>query len=170
MATIGRPRIYPDLRTQWRERQRRYRKRKQQSLKVYHRSLTHEWATPQAFYDALHAEFHFTLDVAAQPGNAKCARYWTPGEDGLSQPWIGACWCNPLYGKTISLWVAKAYASAQAGATVVCLLPARTDTHWWQRYCLMASEVRFVSGRITFVGASNPAPFPSAVVIFRPIG
>src|SRR5262250_180392 len=136
LATIGRPRIYEDIRTQWGERQRRYRQRQQQSLKVYHRSLTHEWATPQAFYDALNAEFGFTLDVAAQPGNAKCARYLTPVEDALVQPWEGICWCNPPYGRNLGDWIRKAYASAQAGATVVCLVPARTDTRWWQQYVL----------------------------------
>jgi len=75
---------------------------------------------------------------------------------------------NPPYGKTIGLWVAKAYESARAGATVVCLLPVRTDMRWWQRYCLEPTDVRSVPGRLTFGGASNPAPFPNAVIIFRP--
>jgi|SoiMetStandDraft_2_1073263.scaffolds.fasta_scaffold33190_1 phage N-6-adenine-methyltransferase len=146
-----------------------WRRQKQQNRKVYHRSLTTEWGTPQAFFDQLHAEFGFTLDVAAQPGNAKCSHYFTEAEDGLRQVWEGVCWCNPPYGKTIGLWVAKAYASAQGGATVVCLLPVRTDTRWWQRYVLQAAEVRYVAGRLTFEGAANPAPFPNAVVIFRPV-
>lgn len=167
----GRPRKY----RQSVERYRAYRERKRQAqlaqqehLKVYHRALTIEWETPHAFFARLHAEFGFTLDVAAQPGNAKCPRYFTPGEDGLAQPWEGVCWMNPPYGRTIGEWVAKAYASALEGATVVCLLPVRTDTKWWQRYVLQATDVRFVPGRLTFGGAANPAPFPNAVVIFRP--
>jgi len=99
----GRPRIYPDVRTTWRENKRRQRKAKQEHLKVYHRSRTTEWATPQGFFDGLHAEFGFTLDVAAQEGNAKCPDYWTPDDDGLAQPWEGMCWMNPPYGKTIGL-------------------------------------------------------------------
>jgi phage N-6-adenine-methyltransferase len=168
MATIGRPRLYPDERTRQREKKRRYRKAKQTQHKVYHRSLTGEWGTPQAFFDRLDAEFGFTLDVAAQAGNAKCARYFTPEVNGLAQPWEGVCWCNPPYGKTIGLWVAKAHDSALLGACVVCLLPVRTDTQWWQRFVLAGAEVRFVPGRLTFGGAANPAPFPNAVVIFRP--
>lgn len=164
----GRPRLYPDLRTQWRERKRRQRKSKQAHMKVYHRALTIEWGTPQTFFDTLHAEFSFTLDVAAQPGNAKCQRYFSPDDDGLQQPWTDVCWMNPPYGKTIGEWVRKAHTSAQDGATVVCLLPVRTDTRWWQRYCVPPAEVRFVPGRLTFQGANNPAPFPNAVVIFRP--
>lgn len=168
MGTVGRPRIYPDVNARMRAYYQRKQVAKQEHLKVYHRSLTVEWATPQAFFDQLHAEFGFTLDVAAQPGNAKCPRYFTPTEDGLAQAWEGICWLNPPYGKTIGTWVAKAFASAQQGATVVCLLPVRTDTRWWQRYCLPPAEVRFVPGRLTFGGASNPAPFPNAIVVFYP--
>src|SRR5215831_17843290 len=85
-------------------------------LKVYHRSRTVEWETPQALFDRLHAEFGFMLDVCATPDNAKCARYYTEADDGLSQSWVGVCWCNPPYGKTLPIWIAKAWTSAQAGA------------------------------------------------------
>jgi phage N-6-adenine-methyltransferase len=166
-AKRGRPRLHPDNQTRWRENKRVYRKARQEHLKVYHRSLTIEWGTPQPFFDTLDAEFSFTLDVAAQPGNAKCQRFLTPDDDGLTLPWTGTCWMNPPYGKTIGEWVAKADASAKEGTTVVCLLPVRTDTRWWQRYCMPPAEIRFVPGRLTFEGANNPAPFPNAVVIFR---
>ena len=154
-----------------RQRAYRWRKKREQArqhTKVYHRSLTTEWATPPAFYDALDAEFHFDLDVCAQPANAKCARFFTPQDDGLSQRWEGVCWLNPPYGKTIGLWIHKASESALAGATVVCLVPARTDTRWWQTYVTSAVEVRFVPGRLRFGGAAHCAPFPNAVLIFRP--
>jgi len=74
---------------------------------------------------------------------------------------------NPPYGRVIGQWVKKAYESSLDGATVVCLLPARTDTSWWHDYC-MKGEIRFVRGRLKFGGARGNAPFPSAVVIFRP--
>jgi site-specific DNA-methyltransferase (adenine-specific) len=75
---------------------------------------------------------------------------------------------NPPYGIEIARWVEKAYESARAGATVVCLLPARTDTRWWHLYVMQADEIRFVKGRLRFVGAKASAPFPSSVVVFRP--
>lgn len=128
-------------------------------------SATDQWETPQAFFDALDAEFHFDVDVCALPDNAKCAAFYTPDLDGLSQEWTGTCWMNPPYGRQIGAWVKKAYESAKNGATVVCLLPARTDTAWWHDYC-MRGVVRFVRGRLKFGGAQNSAPFPSAVVIF----
>ena len=54
------------------------------------------------------------------------------------------------------------------GATVVMLLPARTDTRWFHDYIYGKAEIRFVKGRLKFGGAKNSAPFPSMVVVFRP--
>ena len=62
----------------------------------------------------------------------------------------------------------KAYEASHAAATVVCLLPARTDTRWWHIYVLPSAEIRYLQGRLKFGGGANGAPFPSAVVIFRP--
>lgn len=134
---------------------------------VHFSSKTDLWATPQAFFDKYHDQFGFTLDVCALPENAKCDRYFTPADDGLAQPWTGVCWMNPPYGRGIGAWVRKAYESSQTGATVVCLLPARTDTKWWHDYC-QRGQVEFIRGRLKFGDAKNSAPFPSAVVVFRP--
>lgn len=129
-----------------------------------------DWATPQPFFDMVNEEFSFTLDAASEPHNAKCSRHYTPADDGLSQPWDGVVWCNPPYGRQIGKWVEKGYRSAQEGATVVMLIPARTDTAYWHDYVMRAAEVRFLRGRLVFgVGeAGSNAPFPSALVIFRP--
>lgn len=128
-------------------------------------SAKDEWATPQSLFDELDAEFNFTLDVCASPKNAKCEEFYS--EDSLDMPWVGTCWMNPPYSE-IDLWVQKAYESAQAGATVVCLVPSRTDVGWtwnWARN----GEVRFIRGRLHFTddeGNTGPAPFPSAVLVF----
>lgn|SRR3990167_160136 len=128
-----------------------------------------DWETPQEFFDNLNDEFHFTLDVCATHTTHKCPAYFTPEFDGLSKKWTGICWMNPPYGREISKWIQKAYKSAQEGASVVCLIPARTDTDWWQDYVLKATEIRFIRGRLYFKRGeiSGRAPFPSAVVIFR---
>ena len=134
---------------------------------VHFSSKTDQHPTPQAFFDQLDAEFHFALDVCADSLNAKCARYFTKEQNGLSQEWGGVCWMNPPYGREIGAWMHKAYESAKAGAIVVCLVPSRTDTRWWHEYAAKG-EVRFIRGRLKFGDAKNSAPFPSAVVIFRP--
>jgi len=132
---------------------------------VHFSSETDLWATPQAFFARLDECWHFTLDVCALPENAKCSRYFSPTDDALKQRWEGTCWMNPPYGREIGRWVKKAYESAIAGATVVCLLPARTDTAWWHDYA-KKGEIEFLRGRFKFGGHSNSAPFPSAIVVF----
>lgn len=132
---------------------------------------TVEWPTPQPFFDALDREFRFTLDAAATAENAKCVRFYTTAEDGLAQEWRGTVWCNPPFGRGVDAWVEKGYRSAQAGATVVMLLPVRSDTAWWHAYVMRAAEIRFVRKRIAFDGTKSKghnAPFPCAVVVFRP--
>lgn len=138
------------------------------NTKVMFSSATELWATPQDFFDKLDAEFRFNLDVCALPENAKCAAFYSPAVDGLSQPWYGNCWCNPPYGRQVGRWVAKAAQSAAEGATVVMLLPARTDTAWFHDHVYGKAEVRFIRGRLKFGGCPNSAPFPSMVVVFRP--
>lgn len=46
-----------------------------------------ERGTPQDFFDALNAEFHFDLDAAARKENAECPTYYTSDDDALSRPW-----------------------------------------------------------------------------------
>ena len=131
-------------------------------------SKTDLWATPQDFFDRLNAIFRFQTDVCALHENAKAPEFYTPQMDGLAQSWKGVCWMNPPYGREIGRWVEKAYTSAKTnGATVVCLLPARVDTRWWHDFCAKG-EVFFVRGRLKFGSAENSAPFPCAVVVFRP--
>lgn len=132
---------------------------------VYASSKTDEWATPQDLFDRLDAIWHFDLDVCATASNAKCAKYYTREQDGLKQEWRGCCWMNPPYGREIGRWMRKAYEASMQGATVVCLVPARTDTAWWHDYA-MQGEIDFFRGRLKFGTQKNSAPFPSALVVF----
>ncbi len=134
-------------------------------LKVHFSSGRNNWGTPQALFDILNEEFHFDLDVCATSENAKCKKYYSPEEDGLKQKWKGICWMNPPYGREIGKWMKKAFESALIGTTVVCLVPARTDTAWWFDYCAKG-EIRFIKGRLKFGGSKNAAPFPSAIIVF----
>ncbi|MAK51090.1 DNA N-6-adenine-methyltransferase [Marinobacter sp.] len=135
---------------------------------VHFRSEKDDWGTPTAFFDRLERRFQgFDRDVCASDHNAKCKNYWTKEDDALSKTWTGYCWMNPPYGRQIGEWVKKAYESADSGeATVVCLLPSRTDTKWWHEYVMRADTLWFVKGRLKFEGAPNSAPFPSVVAVF----
>ena len=127
-------------------------------------------ATPQDFYNQLDAEFEFTLDPCASQSSTKCSSFYTADDDGLSKNWEGqTVFMNPPYGRKIGNWIQKAYEEGEKSNTrVVALIPARTDTKYWHNYCMKATEIRFVKGRLKFGhgNTKNSAPFPSAVVIF----
>ena len=125
-----------------------------------------DWETPQALFNELDEEFWFTLDPCCTAKNAKCKKFYTIEDDGLSKSWGGeTAFMNPPYGRGIIHWMRKAFMAYLNGATVVCLVPARTDTTWWHCYA-MQGEIRFIRGRIKFSGHKWNAPFPSAIVIF----
>lgn len=133
---------------------------------------SHEWETPPDLFRRLDEEFHFDLDAAASTANALCERYCTSALDGLVVDWSsgleGAVFCNPPYGREIGRWVQKGFEESRKGCTVVMLIPARTETSYWHDYVMRAREIRFIRGRLRFSGSSVNAPFPSAVVVFRP--
>lgn len=154
-------------------------------------SAKDDWRTPPELFVKLDAEFGFAIDMAANRENALCAGYFGPdglGEDGLLGDYGRALravedgtgrrafWCNPPYSRGLQAkFIAKAAAESSIGRTVVMLLPARTDTIAFHRHIWDADkhqprpgvEVRFLKGRITFVGAEHGAPFPSMIVVFR---
>lgn len=130
-----------------------------------------DWEAPDDFFEALDNAFQFQLDVAASKKNTKCAVYLTEEDDATKDDieWSFMNWCNPPYGKKAIPFLQKGLSEAYKGRFTVFLLPARTDTKLWQQYVIpFALEVFFVPGRLTFKGAENPAPFPSALVVFGP--
>lgn len=135
-------------------------------------------ATTPEIFDPLHAEFEFTVDVAAAAHNAKLPRYYTRSDDGLAQDWTDeTVWCNPPY-SSIRPWVAKAWRS---DCTTVMLLPAnRTEQRWWQdlvepyRDRGLGFTVRFLPGRIRFIapghtliGPDERPPFGCCLLIWQ---
>ena len=117
----------------------------------------------------LDKEFNFTLDPCCVPQTAKCDKYFTPEDNGLQQDWSNdVVFMNPPYGRQIPKWIEKAYKESVKGATVVCLIPSRTDTRYWHNYIFKyAAEIRFIKGRLKFGNSKNSAPFPSCIVIFN---
>lgn len=146
--------------------------------------FTDDRGTRPEIFDPLHAEFNFTLDVAASPRNHKVPRYFTKENDGLSLPWRGErVWCNPPYSDLAS-WTAKAVHETSLGGCplVVMLLPNnRCEQLFWQQYIEprrdrgLGVSVRFLKGRPRFIYPTGHAPpkkgdrppFGLAVVIFE---
>lgn len=144
-----------------------------------------DWQTPPELFDELNAEFNFAVDVAANETNHQCPLWFGPGglaPDALAlKDWRvdeapRAYWCNPPYSRGLQKrFIEKAAIEQTHGVTTVMLLPARTDTQVfhreiWNRFehrPRTNREVRFLKGRLKFVGAKDAAPFPSMIVVFR---
>lgn len=149
-------------------------------------SSSDEWETPQWLFDRLDAEFHFDIDAAATQENSLASGYFTKSDDALKQEWfvdygedgiVSSIFLNPPYSK-IAAFMKKAYEESLKGATIVCLIPCRTDTRYWHNFVMQSAEIRFVKGRLKFNNRTLPswtpnsshklssATFPSCVVIF----
>ena len=141
-------------------------------------SLDDTWATPRDFFNTVNKEFNFSLDAAALQSSTLVPNNWfgpdhpdIARQDAFFRNWSQdsqqkPIWLNPPYGRTIKQWIAKAEAEFEGGATVVLLVPARTDTAWWHDHCIK-HEIRFIRGRLKFGQCVNAAPFPSALVVMR---
>lgn len=137
--------------------------------------------TDPALFARLDATYHFTLDVAATPENAKCDTFYSVRGNGLELPWRGRVWCNPPYSE-IGKWVEKAWTEWYAKNTdlIVMLLPAnRPEQAWWQdnvepyRDCGLGLRVEFLRGRQRFVlpgaeaiGPNERPPFGCCLLIW----
>jgi phage N-6-adenine-methyltransferase len=165
-------------------------------------SKNSKWETDPELLAKLAPHFPWDLDVCAERGNV-CSNYISPAEDAFKRPWDGLCWLNPPYTRSIGKWIARAREQSSHNpnheTTVVCLVPARTDTKWWQNNVIFASYVVFIKGRLKFGSdkywvyhwlellekgkltqtelnkklkptvSKDSAPFPSAIVVFGPL-
>jgi len=127
-----------------------------------------DYETPQELFNELNKEFGFTLDPCATDETAKCIKYYTLKDDGLSKDWTGEIvFCNPPYNSKQDAWVHKCYEHGKHGGIAVMLIPARTDTKRFHEHILGKAEIRFIRGRLKFKGGRHDsAPFPSMIVVF----
>jgi site-specific DNA-methyltransferase (adenine-specific) len=140
-------------------------------------NYSNDWETPDWLFNQLNEEFGFDIDVCANEDNYKLKNYFSKQDDCLKQDWKGmTCWMNPPYtSKLQDLFFKKAVEESRKGATVVCLLPSRTDTKRFHKYVWDRNtnkpynnvEIRFLQGRLKFSNSKNSAPFPSMIVIFK---
>jgi phage N-6-adenine-methyltransferase len=124
-----------------------------------------QWATPWSLVRALEAELGpFDLDPAAEHQTAKAPRFYTIKDDGLTRPWFGRVWLNPPYSKPRP-WLDRAREATSTGEAelVTALLPASVDTRWFHEAVLPYAELRFIRGRVRFLGwEGTPIPSPKA--------
>lgn len=134
-------------------------------LSVHYSSESPEWYTPPEIVErVIRCLGAIDLDPCSNSGapNIPAALHFTESDDGLLQEWQGRIYMNPPYGRPIVGWVEKLCGEYRAGrvSAAVALVPARTDTTWFQM--LRDAAMCFINGRLKFSGHDNAAPFPSA--------
>jgi transcriptional regulator with XRE-family HTH domain len=132
----------------------------------------HGWETPADPAVLLsEAVGGFDLDPCAATTNQKYARVkagvlLTMQDDGLNVSWFGKVFCNPPF-SSLSRWIEKCAMEGQRGATVVALIPSRTDTAYWHYHIAHKADIWLLKGRLRFGDGSNSAPFPSAIIVWN---
>lgn len=137
-------------------------------------SIDQDWATPQYLVDLIEEvmSIKFTLDCCAYDHTTKAPIWFTEKDNAMTKNWIGTVWMNPPYGQDIPIWLEYAYNQhLQHKSTIVCLVPARTDTVWFHTAASRGFIV-LMKGRIAFERANGtdtehkPGAFGSMLVIF----
>lgn len=179
------------------------------------KAATQDWETPTKTFEYLDERFGpFDLDAACLPDQITAMTILARGgriivapgadvldwpmnvleridRDGLKGNWKGTrAWLNPPF-NALGAWLHVATQEVQAGriGTVCVLMPARTDTAYWQDYVIQESRrttpwnmapatswdvdahpmlhtVVNLRGRLTFIGADAPFTQPICAVIY----
>ncbi len=148
-----------------------------------------DWTTPPEVFEPIHRVFQFSLDAAAGSAEeARTKRFIPPSVNALTASWRTYCprpkagqvptvWLNPPYGREVSEWVAKAEMEAAKGLVVCVLIPANTDTEYWQEWVTESPNchgIVFLSPRVRFIlpeeseGQRGSAPKGHALIIYGP--
>lgn len=113
-----------------------------------------EWYTPPNLLEQIYQVMEIDLDPASPVvPNVKAKNHYTKKENGLLHPWTGNIFLNPPYGREIIPWIHKLCNewSDSHVKNAICLVPAKTDTKWFN--ILAERSVCFctIRGRIKFV-------------------
>lgn len=153
-----------------------------------------EWQTPPELFAWLHKRFQFDYDAFASHENHLChyysaidGTYWCPyvaghahfaasygTEDGIASTWEDLrVFMNPPYSRgLIEKCIEKAYNERNNAQIIVALIPASTETQWFQQFILPACHIEYLPGRVRFINpdTGRPGQSPpsgSVVAIFR---
>ena len=137
---------------------------------------TDNWRTPEAVLNLVRELTDGTigLDPCTDAENpTKASRFYCPPQDGLRELWrgFGMVFVNPPYSDNtewLNCCVRHFLVPDDSGDQCIALVPARTDTRWWQSTVFTARLVCFWKGRLRFEDPESPvansAPFPSALL------
>lgn len=132
-----------------------------------------EWATPEHIWKPLADTLDgFDLDPASGAEDTPIAdERYTVEDNGLEKPWYGDVWLNPPYGRGHNYdWGEKALDEYRFGnvESISALVPASTDTQWFQHNYAEADYLTFIKGRISFNGAGDQsASFANVIATYE---
>lgn len=145
-----------------------------------------EWGTPPDLFKRLSVRFGgFDYDPFASHENFKASVYSTVAgtfafdgsevaqlsdDDGLTREWAGRrVFMNPPYSRgLIEQCIEKAFESRYNADIIVALLPAATETRWFQRHILTACHIDWLPRRVHYIDPATGQPGgspPSGAVI-----
>jgi hypothetical protein len=150
--------------------------------------VSQHWNTPEFIVQAVKETFGGQIDLDPCDNEFSITKpkvsYRLPQHDGLKEPWYSPwhygvslenVYCNPPFGRSadgtsIADWVKKAVEAYKAGANVILLIPASTETTFWHEYVWEHYDrICFLRGRVSFSlggktsGASTKG---TAIVLF----
>lgn len=139
----------------------------EQFSKLSKSSKSTEYQTPKDLFDKLNHIFEFQLDAATTPDNPLGTEYFfTPDTNALRWEWNYNTYINPPYGKrdlkkgkedSIDDWINKMHSESVRNPfnQYVMLVPAATDTRWFQDLIMTKyrenSVIYLIKGRLKFI-------------------
>lgn len=155
-------------------------------MKYNYYSDRQDYQTPHEILDIVYQELNligqykpkFDCDVCCNCANIPAEHHYIDGiTDGLQADWHELNYCNPPF-RDCAKWVIKAYNEMIKGNTTVMLIPARTETVYWQKYILQDGYsdsdgilVKFLPKKYSFINPIDNKPMgifknALAIVIF----
>lgn len=132
-----------------------------------------EWYTPKHILELIYRIMEIDLDPASpEEPTVNARKYYTKKENGLLQSWHGNIYLNPPYGREILPWIKKTVDEYEAGniQNIILLLPAKTDTFWFNHLVSRCACFCTIQKRLHFISGDNPntkqtGTFPSVLVL-----
>ena len=114
-----------------------------------------DWATPKELYT------HLINNNWLDP----CPLF--SKEDNLNKvyPVCSRLYINPPYSK-IKEWIT--FIQKNNKSEILLLIPARTDTKYFNELAKLKPFIYFIKGRLKFGNSNSSAPFPSILMYFTP--
>ena len=126
------------------------------------------WETPWELFNKLDAAFAFTIDGAADNYNSKCQRYISEAENAFTTELHNErVFCNPPYAN-VDPWAKRFIRWRDTGNPVIALLQDKTDTIWFRKVWHESSQVRFLHGRVEFLGTRTGNMHGAVVFVLFP--